>query len=89
MFNFLVDVATSGSIITTCNIIASGANLLTSNMLFTGSPANATGSWAVSGSFVANCTASTYGLGGLSWTGGGTTGTILSNYSFFQATRIG
>lgn len=84
-----MNVSSSGSIITTCSVTANGANMLNNNMLFCGSPADTAGSWAVSGSYVVNCTSSSYGLSNLVWSGGGTTGTVLSNYSFFQATRIG
>ena len=62
--------------------------MLTTNMFFYGSPANTTGSWSASGSYVTTCTVSPYTLYNFVWSGGGTNGTILPGYSFFTATRI-
>jgi hypothetical protein len=84
-----MDASTGSSIITSCVINASGLNMPTPNMTFVGSPANTTGSFAISGSYIVSCTVSTYGLTNIGWSGGGASATLLSAYSFFTATRIG
>ena len=89
LFNFLLDASTGGGIVTSALVVAKGANVPTTNMYFVGSPANTTGSWAISGSYVVSCTASTYSLSDITWTGGSSPATLLLGYSFFTATRIG
>ena len=89
LFNILIDALTTGSIITSGFFFISGTNVPTTNAAFPISPVNISGSFAGGGSCVINCTASTYSLSNITWTGGGASATLLTAYSFFTATRIG
>ena len=85
--SFIANFSTTGSVVTSATCVLSGTNVPATTTSFVGGPTNLTGSFAICGSVVVNCTESAYNLSA-SWTGGGLSATFISGSSYYQASRI-
>jgi hypothetical protein len=85
--SFLANFSSTGSIVIYATSTLSGTNVPASSTTFVGGPTNGSGSFAIAGSTVVNCTASAYNLT-VSWEGGSFPATFLTTSSYFQAVRI-